>query len=307
MGARGNRGYFNLYSFQVMKKIFFPLILSLGFALTAKAQMAAEVRFGNEAADTTRIGQMLDLASKQRLVSPEARIAYFAKQFEGTPYAAHTLEGPVEVLTVRLDSLDCTTFVDISMALAYTIGERRTSWRDFVYNLRRLRYRNGEVDGYASRLHYISDWVVDNRHRGNIQDATEVFPRSNHLLRTIDFMSRNRDKYPALADSANFERIKAIENGYRLHRFPYIKSGDLGDKATKKAFKSGDVVALVTTNKTLDVTHLGIIIKNAAGEPYLLHASSTDGMVEMSKQPLCDFMKRNRQWLGLRVIRLTDY
>lgn len=276
-------------------------------ATSARAQMATEVRFGNEAADTTRIGRMLDEASRQRLVSPEARIAYFAKQFEGTPYGAHTLEGAEEVLTVRLDSLDCTTFVDVSMALAYTIGERRTSWRDFVYNLRRLRYRNGEVDGYPSRLHYISDWVVDNRHRGNIKDATEVFPRSNHLLRSIDFMSRNRDKYPALADSANFARIKAIENGYRMHRFPYIKTSDLSDKMTKKTFKSGDVVALVTSNKTLDVSHLGIIIKDEQGEPYLLHASSTGGKVEMTKLPLCDFMKRNRQWIGLRVIRLTDY
>jgi len=266
----------------------------------------SEVRFGNEAADTTRIGKLLDAASAERLPSPEARVAYFAKAFEGTPYAGGTLEGPEEVLTVRLDSLDCTTFVDVSMALAFTTGERRKSWRDFIYNLRRLRYRGGEIDGYPSRLHYICDWIVDNRHRGNLVDATNLFPRYNYLLRTIDFMSTNRGKYPALADSANFAGIKTVENGYRQHRFPYIKSADLNNKDVKKTLRQGDVVALVTSLKNLDVTHMGIIVKDESGEPYLLHASSTDGKVEVSELTLANFMKRNRQWIGLRVIRLTD-
>ena len=264
------------------------------------------VRFGDEASDTTKIGQLLDAASHERLLSPEARVAYFAKAFVGIPYAAGTLEAPEEILTVRIDSLDCTTFVDTALALAFTTGERRTSWRDFIYNLRRLRYRGGETAGYPSRLHYISEWIVDNRHRGNLVDATNLFPKYNYLLRTIDFMTANRDKYPALADSANFARIKAVENGYRQHRFPYIKSADLNNKDVKKHLRQGDVVALVSSLKNLDVSHMGIIVKDSAGEPHLLHASSSAGKVEISALPLADFMKRNRQWIGLRVIRLTD-
>lgn len=119
-------------------------------------------------------------------------------------------------------------------------------------------------------------------------------------------MSANSSKYPALADSANLAGIKKVENGYRQHRFPYIKTSDLNSKDIKKFLRQGDVVALVTSIKNLDVTHMGIIVKDEAGEPHLLHASSSDGVVEVSTLPLADFMKRNRQWIGLRVIRLTD-
>lgn len=278
-------------------------------ALVAPALCPAQtaVRFGNEKADTTAIGALLDAGSRQAFANPEERVAFFAHKFEGTPYGAHTLEGPEEILTVRLDSLDCTTFVETAMALAFTNGERRSSWRDFVYNLQRLRYRNGEVDGYPSRLHYICDWAVDNTHRGNIKDATTTFPKVNYVLRTIDFMSAHRDRYPALADSTNYERIRMIENGYRRHRFPYIKSGDLANKAVKTAFHNGDIVALVSTLRDLDVTHMGIVVKESPGaEPYLLHASSADGVVEVSAQPLAEFMRRNRQWLGVRVFRLAE-
>lgn len=286
-----------------MKRIaifFISLAAGLGAAFAQ-----GDVRFHNEASDTLRLAQLLDQASARTFSNPEARVAFFGRAFIGTPYVAHTLEGDEEILTVNLDELDCTTFVETAMALAYTLGETRRSWRDFVYNLRRIRYRSGEVDGYPSRLHYICDWAVDNIHRGNFKDATRDFPRGNELSRTIDFMTSNRDKYPALADSANYARIRSIESGYRLHRFPYIKTVDLGNKEIKAAFHDGDVVALVSSLKNLDVTHMGIIVRQD-GELYLLHASSKDGKVEVSDRPLSDFMKRNRQWVGVRVFRLLE-
>lgn len=286
-----------------MKKLGLLFIFIAAGIGSALAQ--GDVRFHNEASDTLRLTQLLDQAVARSFVNPEARVAFFGRAFIGTPYVAHTLEGDEEILTVNLDELDCTTFVETSMALAYTVGETRRSWRDFVYNLRRMRYRGGEVDGYPSRLHYICDWAVDNIHRGNFKDVTRDFPRSNEMARTIDFMTSNRDKYPALADSANYARIRSIESGYRLHRFPYIKTVDLGNKDMKAAFHDGDVVALVSSLKNLDVTHMGIVVRQD-GELYLLHASSKDGKVELTERPFADFMKRNRQWVGVRVFRLLE-
>lgn len=280
------------------------LFLSLAAGLGA-AFAQGDVRFHNETSDTLRLTQLLDQAAAQTFANPEARVAFFGRAMIGTPYVAHTLEGDEEILTVNLEELDCTTFIETAMALAYTVGETRRSWRDFVYNLRRMRYRNGEVDGYPSRLHYICDWAVDNIHRGNFRDATRDFPRGNEMSRTIDFMTSNRDKYPALADSANYARIRSIESGYRLHRFPYIKTVDLGGKDMKASFHDGDVVALVSSLKNLDVTHMGIVVLQS-GEPYLLHASSKNGKVEISDRPLAEFMKRNRQWIGVRVFRLLE-
>lgn len=284
---------------------FFAFIATVLVAFGASAQV--EVRFGNEAADTLSITRLLDAAAARNFDSPEARTAFFGRQFIDIPYGAHTLEGPEEILTVRLDSLDCTTFVETAMVLAYTAGEHRTSWRDFVYNLRRFRYRNGEVDGYPSRLHYNCDWAVDNKHRGNITDVTPTLPKCSYIVRTIDFMSSHRDAYPALADSANYARIRSIESGYRNHKFPYIKTVDLNNGAVKDSLRDGDVVAFVSKLPDLDVTHMGMIVKESpTAEPYVLHASQTNGKVEVSARPLADFVKRNRNWLGIRVYRLTE-
>lgn len=285
---------------------FRPIVSSVLCLIGATAFMTSaqgKVRFHNESEDTTRINNLL--IECQKIKTPSEKVKAMALSFEGTPYVAHTLEGDTELVTVNIDELDCTTFVETVLALAFTAEEGRTSWRDYVYNLERLRYRGGNLNGYPSRLHYISDWIVDNSHRGNLQEVTNRFPYYHHITKTLSFMTENRDKYQSLSDSLNYERMKGVELGYYSHQFPYIKTVDLKKKETKDAFQSGDVVALVTSMKNLDVTHLGIIIKKD-GEPYLLHASSSNGKVEVSNVPFDEFMKRNRSLLGVRVIRLKQ-
>ena len=274
----------------------------------ASQSVSARIRFHNCAKDTIRITEILTDILRNDPGSPGGRIEAIGSLFLETPYVAHTLEvdsGMPEVITVNIDELDCTTFVETVAAMARTIGEGRSSWRDFVYNLENIRYRGGKMDGYGSRLHYNADWIVDNSYRGNVKDVTPFFPKVTYATKSINFMSTNRDRYVALSDSAEFERILSVENGYRNHRYPYIKSIDLGNKATKAAFKGGDIVALTSNLKNLDVTHMGIITIRR-GEPYLMHASSSLGKVVITSVPLDEFMRRNRNLTGLRVIRLSE-
>lgn len=261
------------------------------------------VEFHNEATDTAKITDIL--VKSVNIENSGERIGSIGRSFIGTPYVAHTLEGETEMLRINVDELDCTTFVETVIALAYTAGEKRTSWRDFIYNLERFRYRDGKLNGYASRLHYISDWIINNSYRGNIVEVTNRLPSHRYLIKTIDYMSAHRDSYPALADSATFEKIKGVEMGYRNHRYPYVKSQFLSSKEVKAALKEGDVVALTCGLKDLDVSHMGIIVIEK-GEPYLLHASSSHGKVEITNVPLSEFMKKNRSLTGIRVIRLAD-
>lgn len=200
--------------------------------------------------------------------------------------------------------MDCTTFIETVVTIAYTAGERRNSWRDYVHNLEKIRYRNGSISDYASRLHYFSDWVVDNTHRGTIKEYTTRMPENDWMVKTLDFISQNRDLYPALSDSIQYERIKSCEIGYRNHRFPYIKAGRLLSKPFMAALKDGDIVALTTKKPGLDVTHLGIIVKKD-GIPYLLHASSKHGKVIVDDLPLNDYIKRSSA-TGIRIIRLNE-
>ena len=281
----------------------YAIIFSVFAVISAKAITLDKVRFHNEASDTTKITNLL--AAGTEFSSPQQRIAYVAKQFIGTPYVGGTLDCQPEMLTVNLDEVDCTTFVETVMALAYTIGERRLSWHDFLFNLERLRYRNGEMSDYGSRLHYISDWVVDNVHRGNFAEVTNQLPGCDYIVKTLDFMSRNADKYPQLADSTQLERIKNAEIGYRSHRFPYIKKERIGSKIVSTALREGDIVALTTKIPGLDVSHMGVIVIDN-DIPHLLHASSSVGKVVIDKYPLAEYLRRGRNLTGIRVFRLTE-
>ena len=209
------------------------------------------------------------------------------------------------MLTINIDELDCTTFVETVIALAYTIGENRTSWQDFAHNLERIRYRHGKLDGYSSRLHYISDWITNNSFRGNITEVTDRFPEVNYTIKTLDFMTSNRDKYNALANDSTFNQMKGFEIGYHNHRFPFIKSSSLNKKETRKLLKDGDIIALTTSLNGLDVSHMGIIAI-VSGEPHLMHASMKEMKVIIDPLPLQKYLSGKNKLTGIRVIRLNE-
>lgn len=287
---------------KLISKLYLAVATIGGLTATdAQAIGMDQVRFHNEATDTTAITEMLIEA--EPIKDPGQRIAAIAHKFIGRPYKAHTLEGSPEMLTVNLDSLDCTTFVETVMALAYTAGEGRTSWRDYIHNLEQLRYRGGVLNGYPSRLHYISDWIVNNSHRGNFREVTDRLPSVSYQVKTLDYMSRHRDDYPALADDKNYEGIKNVELGYRSHRFPYVKWEKTDSREVIDALGEGDILALTCSAKNLDVSHLGILTM-VDGKPHLLHASSSEGVVTVSQHDLREFLRRNR-FTGIRVLRLN--
>lgn len=282
----------------IIKKVCTLLVAGASF-LTAASINPAEIRFHNETADTTAITNMLIKVAAEKPTSPQKAILMFAEMLLDKPYKGETLEGDTELLTVNMDEFDCTTFMETVMALAMTVDQNRTSWQDFVYNLEQLRYRQGRPEGYGSRLHYISDWIMTNSHKGYVRDVTEQIGTPAYMVKTLDFMSRNADKYPALADSTNLEAIKNMEMGYRSHRFPYIKSTNI--KNARLA--DGDMVALITGTKNLDASHVAFI-KMVNGTPHLLHASSKAGKVIVDSLTLADYLRRNHSCAGLRVVRL---
>lgn len=279
-------------------------IIAFTLGLSAALSMGAQgTRWNNEATDTLKINNLL--AKAERFKNPQERVYAVAKEFLDAPYAAGTLESANgEALTVNLSQVDCTTLIDNIVAIGITAGEGRNSWRDFVYNLERIRYRGGSVNGYASRLHYISDWIVDNTHRGNFEEVTNRSDLATYEVKTIDFMSQNRELYPALSDSATYVKVKEMEIGYRSHRYPMIKTQRVA-KAAKTFLRTGDIVALCTGKKGLDVSHMGIVVIDEKGVAHLLHASSKKGRVTLDSVPLERYLTQNRL-SGIRVIRLKE-
>src|SRR5688572_23463024 len=114
--------------------------------------------------DSVLVEQRLAWAREQRLdtLPIGAMIASFGRTFVGAPYIPGSLEveGP-ERLVVNLRSFDCVTFVESMLALARTVRSGG-HYPEFTRELLRIRYRDGKLAGYPSRLHYFSEWIANN-------------------------------------------------------------------------------------------------------------------------------------------------
>ncbi|MBR4828276.1 MAG: DUF1460 domain-containing protein [Muribaculaceae bacterium] len=270
----------------------------------ANAAVLPQMRFHCDG-DTTLINQLLQKGSESGITDANGLIEFYARQLLGTPYVAHTLEGDEEVLTINIHELDCLTFIESLYALTRATLQGRYSWRDYAANIENVRYRGGQMGDYSSRIHYISEWIIDNNVRGNLVEVTPDLPHVDYMVKNIDYMTHHTDSYRQLKDdSAMVEKIRRFE--LRNHRFPYLKRSWLNDKAVKSALRSGDFVSLVTKIEGLDVSHNGIIIVDEKGDPYLLDASMSGGKVMLESKPMYKFLERSKTNIGVRVFRMMQ-
>ena len=270
----------------------------------ANAATTAQMRFHCDA-DTTVINNLLKMGYDSGLDDANALVEFYARKLLGTPYVAHTLEGDEEMLTINIHELDCLTFIESLYALTRTTLSRRYSWRDYAAHIENIRYRGGKMGDYSSRIHYISEWIIDNHVRGNLVEVTPDLPHAEYMVKNIDYMTTHPDQYRQLKnDSAMVEKIRHFE--LRNHRFPYLKRSWLDNKEVKAALRSGDFVSLVTKADGLDVSHNGIIIIDEKGDPYLLDASMSGGKVMLEPKPLFKFLERSKNNIGIRVFRMMQ-
>ena len=119
--------------------------------------------------DSALVVKLLREAKTER--GTENRVFYFGKKFLGLPYVAHTLElGDTEHLIVNLHGLDCTTFVETVVALSMCDQQDKRTFGDYCKNLSKIRFREGKMTDYTSRLHYFTWWAEDNEQLGIVED-----------------------------------------------------------------------------------------------------------------------------------------
>ncbi|TFG78944.1 MAG: DUF1460 domain-containing protein [Flavobacteriales bacterium] len=223
------------------------------------------------------------------------------KTFLKTPYVAKTLEiGETESLVVNLQGLDCTTFVENVLAFGMMLEAGQKDFDSFTRNLETIRYENGQLNGYASRLHYFSEWIANNQQKGLLKDVTAQIG-GTEISKTIDFMSAHRDLYPFLSQDENLEKIRISEN--QLNSRPICVLAQDQIESSEAMIRSGDIIALTTSIEGLDITHTGIATREADGRIHLLHASTGSGVVEVSKLPLVDYLKGIKKNTGIMVAR----
>lgn len=222
------------------------------------------------------------------------------KTFIGTPYVAKTLEvGEEESLVITLEGLDCTTYVENVMAFGLIKEKPGPNFDSFVKTLEKIRYRNGMLDGYGSRLHYFTEWISDNEEKGLVQNITASLG-GVEIDKKLNFMSTHRDLYPYLKEERSFQQIQETEKKLQQHPLCILSQKMLA--LNEDQIQSGDIIALATSIEGLDVTHTGFAIRVDDGRIHLLHASSS-GAVEISALPLVDYLKKIKNNTGVIVAR----
>ena len=233
-------------------------------------------------------------------------LIYFARKLKSIPYVARTLEGgECERLVVNLRQLDCTTYVENVIALYLCIKNGKTTFRDFCNYLRNIRYENGIVT-YPTHLHYFSYWIEQNTLTGIVR---EIVPQDSSVTEDseydIYYMSSNPEKYPALRiDTSLIDDIAEMEKYFDGKTYRYIPKAKLKNPESLQAYiKDGDIIAIVTNKKGLDISHIGFAAWHK-GNLHLLNASSIHKKVVEEPMSLYKYMMRHPSQTGIRIIRV---
>ena len=240
------------------------------------------------------------------LPKDSCRTLHFAKKMLGVPYVAGTLDGnEEEELVVLVDSLDCTTFVET--VLAFCIADKRgeRDYEGFKKALTQIRYRDGILNGYTSRLHYFSDWIRNNEQMGFVKECTSETACSQPKELWLDFMTTHVDSYlPMKKNPELVLEMAAHEKNWQGTVVSYIPKEKLNLSPEELKIQDGDVLAMVTNIKGLDIVHVGFAFWKD-NQLHLLHASSSAKKVIEDPKTQYESSKNTKAHIGVRAIRFV--
>ena len=100
-------------------------------------------------------------------------------------------------------------------------------------------------------------------------------------------------------------QIAETERSLNKLAFKYIpKSAVKNTSLLRNTVKDGDIIALTTTLKGLDIQHIGFAVWHDDGL-HLLNASSLRHKVVEEPQTLYVYLQKQRTMTGMRVVRLS--
>jgi Protein of unknown function (DUF1460) len=213
-------------------------------------------------------------------------IGKIAMELKGTPYVGYTLElsKDSEFCVVNLKGLDCVTFFEDSLCMARMIKKGKSSPADLISEVQTTRYRGGKMGGFTTRLHYTTDWFVDNEQKGIIRILTPDLPGAEPFTQKVGIMSHSPGGYRQL--KAHPELIPAIrlaENKINARSLKYLPMKKL--KAAEHLLQTGDIVGVATTEKGIDIAHTGLCIKDKQGVVHFMDASSSADSMKVTLEP----------------------
>ena len=263
--------------------------------------LAAQTTY--QPADSIKICQLLSQANS------ETSTLWFARQFLNVPYVAHTLEvNDDERLVVNTRQLDCTTLVETVAALKLCAQQGKRGFADYQQILRTLRYRQGRMAGYPSRLHYFTDWIRDKVEMQLVTDIQQPNPPFTAVQTVrVNYMSTHPTAYKALKANASLvPEIRAQEQSLTGLKVRYIPKHQIrNNKLLRSVVKDGDILAITCNKKGLDIAHLGFAVWRKDGL-HLLNASMIHKKVVEEPMTLYQYMQKHKTHTGIRVVRINS-
>lgn len=206
------------------------------------------------------------------------RMDHFSKVILGTPYLLGPMgESYLDTIDtkplVNLDSVDCVTFVEHTLALSLAAHE------DSIFTLlQRIRYRDGKIS-YSTRKHYmLDDWVGEGKFAKPIgmpgdTTITRVLPKT-------EFYKKKMLKYVVNGKLG-------VDTPMTIRMLPYDKAVAWAKTPHTGEFKVLGV-GFVGKSDQIDITHTGIIFLYPGETPKLRHASSLRKKVV--EQPFAEYL-----------------
>lgn len=226
-----------------------------------------------------------DVSARQK------RILQLSSQWIGTPYVASpTGEGARGEISdaplIRIDGMDCVTFVENSLAIAHA-----PSPDSILSTLTRIRYRDGVAD-FRHRNHFlVDDWIAENSRKGVI--ALQRLPGDTLWNRT---MGR---RFFAQANGLDSSGVKDLPS--TLWLLPREKAiSYLENLRSKEEEVMG--IALIGKPEWLWATHVGLLLLKPDRSPTLRHASTLRKIV--TDQSVIDYLQEQKSIQGILLFKI---
>lgn len=211
----------------------------------------------------------------------------------------------VASLRVNVHSFTPMTFVNTVLALALTAESPSGNQVEFENHLTDLSCRRGENAGFASIMWHSSDWIVDNIYRGNLMELTENYTGSRDKTKSLDYYTRHKEDFAALADADTYEKVRMIEMGFRTHRLPFLPKQYAERKDVLDDMADGDILVMISNNDGEDVYQIGIISKESDGLAHLIHFDPKAGKVVKEQEGMKRYFNLLTKYFGgFRWLRL---
>lgn len=247
------------------------------------------------------------LIKKAQTLKPQERIEFISASLLGRKYHPDTKKRikkqrkkkikkveatnekplPVKILPSDLKYLDCMTYVEHVLALA--ASQKSSYQNEFLPRLVDVMYyASGQPLMNHHRNHFTSVWADNNEKKGYLKNVARNHPEASKRTLVLNKVGENRtfyvkDRFMISKDSQTvwyFDRQTLLNNEFKL--------------------KSGDIVAMVTSKKGLDVTHMGFYIEKK-DKKLLRHASYKLNLV--IDQDFYKYLEKHDSLKGLMVFR----